>query len=107
MQAFAEFLGEGDGVAALGLSGIEQPVAFSPAEIKRGDSPRLCAQFFDEGDDRESVALHAFQFDPALLSPGAVRRILPLGDDAFQMHPAGMLKDALSLIVEVIDIAEG
>jgi hypothetical protein len=57
------------GVAAAHLAGVEQPFAFTPTHIQRGDPARLGAELLDEGHDREGVALAALDLDPAFDRP--------------------------------------
>jgi hypothetical protein len=57
-----------------------------PAEIQRGDSARV----LHEADNREFSSLTAFNFQPAFVATGAIRRLGVLRDDPLPIQLAGV-----------------
>src|SRR6516225_2551735 len=98
IEPFAHLARHRLGVAAARLASVYEPIPIAAADVKRGDLPGTRAELLDKRDDGESVALGAFELEPALLPPGTVGSIAPLGDDPLEAELAGMTKEGIAVV---------
>ena len=90
------------GEAGAHAADIDQLLAAMDAGQQRAQPSALAGP----AADHHLVAAAALGLGPVPAASGLVRRIEALGDDAFEMHPAGRLQHRIAGRLEVIDVAE-
>jgi hypothetical protein len=66
IEALAHLTCNSFGIAGTHLATINERVAFAASDIEGRDLSRFRPELFDKSDDRERVALLAFQLEPGL-----------------------------------------
>src|SRR5260221_3080366 len=75
------------------------------AEQKRAE-PDAAAGRIGPADDRQLFAALAFDLEPALAAARPVRRIGALGDDALELHLAGLAMEGVAVAAEMVAVAD-
>ncbi len=91
--------------AGADLAGIDKLVALEGPEQKRGEGLSLDPRAAIAADD-ELFAAKAFDLEPVLAPARAVRRVRPLGHDAFEPRGAGLCEELESGAFHIIRIDE-
>ena len=74
--------------------------------VDAGDQRAECAVGRGPAADHHLVPGAALGLGPGLAPAGAIGRVEPLGDDAFQRHPAGRLQHGIAGRDEMVDVAD-
>ena len=106
IEPFAHVPGNLFRVSASGFPGIEKPSTLPASDIQRGNLARLSPKFFDESNDRESVALHALYLKPGLASARTIPAVPPFTHNPFQAHAACMFEHGFGVPLEMLAIAQ-
>src|SRR5262245_1587641 len=86
-------------------SGIVDFAVVIIGEQQRADGAALFVGRLVSGDDEFLVA-GGLGLEPVAAAAGAIWRRAPLGDDAFEMHPAGALEQLRPADVEILAEAD-